>query len=88
MVGIVASRLKEAANRPAIVIGLDGDIGKGSGRSVSGVDLGAAVHRLQAEGLITAGGGHKMAAGLSLDRDKLEAAISAVALILRTTANT
>jgi single-stranded-DNA-specific exonuclease len=52
VVGIVASRLKEATNRPAVVIGFDGDEGKGSGRSVSGVDLGASIQRLAAEGLI------------------------------------
>ena len=56
VVGIVASRLKEATNRPAIVIGLDGDEGKGSGRSVAGVDLGAAVQRLVSEGLLLKGG--------------------------------
>jgi len=51
VVGIVASRLKEATNRPAVVIGLDGAEGKGSGRSVTGVDLGAAIQRVAAEGL-------------------------------------
>lgn len=66
VVGIVASRLKELTNRPAIVIGLDGDEGKGSGRSVSGVDLGASIQRLASEGLLIKGGGHKMAAGLTL----------------------
>jgi single-stranded-DNA-specific exonuclease len=76
VVGIVASRLKEATNRPAVVIGFDGDAGKGSGRSVSGVDLGVAVQRLVAEGLIEKGGGHKMAAGLSLSRDQLDAAMA------------
>ncbi|MGL5012553.1 MAG: single-stranded-DNA-specific exonuclease RecJ, partial [Paracoccaceae bacterium] len=50
VVGIVAARLKEAMHRPAVVIGFDGDEGKGSGRSVSGVDLGAAIHRLADEG--------------------------------------
>ncbi|RFP88774.1 single-stranded-DNA-specific exonuclease RecJ [Rhodobacteraceae bacterium 63075] len=76
VVGIVASRLKENANRPAIVIGFDGDAGKGSGRSVSGVDLGASVQKLQMEGLIEKGGGHKMAAGLSLSRAQLEPAMA------------
>jgi hypothetical protein len=55
-----------AHHRPAVVIGFDGDEGKGSGRSVAGVDLGASIQRLAAEGLIAKGGGHKMAAGLSL----------------------
>ena len=82
VVGIVAARLKEAANRPAVVIGLDGDIGKGSGRSISGVDLGAAVQRLASEGLLLRGGGHKMAAGLSVARDQLEAAMSRLGELL------
>ena len=76
VVGIVASRLKEATNRPAIVIGFDGPDGKGSGRSVTGIDLGAAIQKLAADGLIEKGGGHKMAAGLSLSRDQLEPAMA------------
>ncbi|MBC58014.1 MAG: single-stranded-DNA-specific exonuclease RecJ [Confluentimicrobium sp.] len=83
VVGIVASRLKEATNRPAIVIGLDGDEGKGSGRSVSGVDLGASIQRLAAEGLLLRGGGHKMAAGLTVARDKLEPAMARLAELLQ-----
>ncbi|WP_457647476.1 single-stranded-DNA-specific exonuclease RecJ [Profundibacter sp.] len=82
VVGIVASRLKEATNRPAIVIGLDGDEGKGSGRSISGVDLGASIQRLVAEGLLLKGGGHKMAAGLSVARDKLEPAMARLSELL------
>jgi single-stranded-DNA-specific exonuclease len=82
VVGIVASRLKEQTNRPAVVIGFDGDAGKGSGRSVAGVDLGAAVQRLAAEGLIEKGGGHKMAAGLSLSRDQLEGAMARLSELL------
>ena len=76
VVGIVAARLKEAAQRPAVVIGFDGDIGKGSARSVTGVDLGAAVHRLAAEGLLVRGGGHRMAAGLTVTRALLEPAMA------------
>ncbi|AXX98351.1 single-stranded-DNA-specific exonuclease RecJ [Profundibacter amoris] len=82
VVGIVASRLKEATNRPAIVIGLDGDEGKGSGRSISGVDLGASIQRLVAEGLLLKGGGHKMAAGLSVARDQLEPAMARLSELL------
>jgi single-stranded-DNA-specific exonuclease len=82
VVGIVASRLKEAAGRPAVVIGFDGDDGKGSGRSISGVDLGASVQRLVAEGLITKGGGHKMAAGLSLTRAQLEPAMDRLGALM------
>jgi single-stranded-DNA-specific exonuclease len=76
VVGIVAARLKEAAHRPSVVIGFEGDDGKGSARSVHGVDLGAAIQRLAAEGMITKGGGHKMAAGLSLTRAQLEPAMA------------
>lgn len=82
VVGIVASRLKESTNRPAIVIGFDGDEGKGSGRSISGVDLGACIQRLAADGLITKGGGHKMAAGLSLTRDQLDPAMERLSELL------
>ncbi|MFU1683528.1 single-stranded-DNA-specific exonuclease RecJ [Phaeobacter piscinae] len=82
VVGIVASRLKEAAGRPAIVIGLDGDEGKGSGRSVSGIDLGASIQRAAAEGLLIKGGGHKMAAGLTVARDQLEPAMERLSALL------
>ena len=82
VVGIVAARLKEAYNRPAVVIGLDGDVGKGSGRSVGGVDLGAAVQRLAAEGWLEKGGGHRMAAGLTVTRDRLEGAMARLSDLL------
>ncbi len=82
VVGIVASRLKEASNRPAVVIGFDGNEGKGSGRSVSGVDLGASIQRLAAEGLLIKGGGHRMAAGLSVARDRLEPAMERLSELL------
>uniref|UniRef100_UPI0035668DFA single-stranded-DNA-specific exonuclease RecJ n=1 Tax=Shimia sp. TaxID=1954381 RepID=UPI0035668DFA len=82
VVGIVASRLKEATNRPAIVIGLEGDEGKGSGRSISGVDLGAAIQKLAAEGLLVKGGGHKMAAGLTVARAQLEPAMARLAELM------
>ncbi len=82
VVGIVASRLKEQTNRPAIVIGLDGAEGKGSGRSVNGVDLGACVQRLASEGLLIKGGGHRMAAGLTVAKDQLEAAMARLSELL------
>ncbi len=82
VVGIVAARLKEASHRPAVVIGFDGNEGKGSARSVTGVDLGAAIHRLATEGLLLKGGGHKMAAGLTVARDKLEAAMERLSELL------
>ena len=74
VIGIVAGRIKEAAGRPAIVIALDEDgVGKGSGRSISGVDLGAAVMAAKDSGLLIAGGGHAMAAGLTVAADKIDA---------------
>ena len=82
VVGIVAARLKEATGRPAVVIGIEGGIGKGSGRSVSGVDLGAAIHRLTTEGLLLRGGGHKMAAGLTVEEDKIPAAMERLSELL------
>ncbi|SOC02201.1 single-stranded-DNA-specific exonuclease RecJ [Rhodobacter maris] len=82
VVGIVAARLKEATNRPAVVIGLEGGIGKGSARSVAGVDLGAAVQRVAAEGLLVKGGGHRMAAGLTVEEGRIEAAMARLADLL------
>ncbi len=82
VVGIVAARLKEAANRPSVVIGFEGDEGKGSARSIPGIDLGAAIQRLAAEGMITKGGGHKMAAGLSLTRAQLDPAMARLSDLL------
>ena len=67
VIGIVASRLKERFGRPAIVVAEEEDgTGKGSGRSISGVDLGAAVLAAKDSGLLVAGGGHAMAAGLTV----------------------
>ncbi len=82
VVGIVAARLMQATGRPAVVIGMTGDEGKGSGRSVPGVDLGAAVQRVAAEGLILRGGGHPMAAGLTVTRAGLGAAMDRLAELL------
>ena len=82
VVGIVASRLKEASNRPSVVIGFEDGIGKGSGRSISGIDLGAPIQRLAAEGLLIKGGGHKMAAGLTVAEDKLDEAMARLSELL------
>ncbi len=70
VIGIVAGRLKERYNRPACVVALDGNIGKGSGRSVSGVDLGSAVIAARQAGLLINGGGHAMAAGFTVAADR------------------
>ena len=72
VIGIVAGRLKEKLGIPVIVIALDeAGIGKGSGRSIAGVDLGAAVLAAKDAGLLVAGGGHAMAAGLTIAADRL-----------------
>jgi single-stranded-DNA-specific exonuclease len=72
VVGIVAGRLKEKFGRPAFAIALEpGGIGTGSGRSISGVDIGRAVRRAVTDGLLIKGGGHAMAAGVTLRKDAL-----------------
>ena len=76
VIGIVAGRIKEKTGKPTLVIALGEDEdghGKGSGRSISGVDLGAAIIAARAAGLLVAGGGHAMAAGLTVEPDKLGA---------------
>jgi single-stranded-DNA-specific exonuclease len=82
VVGIVAARLKEAFDRPAIVFGMAEGEARGSGRSAQGVDLGRAVQRLADEGLILRGGGHRMAAGLSVAPDGIGAAMERLAALL------
>ena len=72
VVGIVASRLKERFDRPSLVIALNDGSGTGSGRSVSGVDLGGAIIAARQAGIINKGGGHAMAAGLSVDAERIE----------------
>ena len=76
VIGIVAGRIKEKIGKPTLVIALDADEaghGKGSGRSIAGVDLGAAIIAAREHGLLVAGGGHAMAAGLTVEADKLDA---------------
>ena len=73
VIGIVAGRLKEIYDRPVIVIGVDGDVGKGSGRSIAGVDLGAAIGAAKDDGVLSAGGGHAMAAGLTIEAAHIDA---------------
>jgi single-stranded-DNA-specific exonuclease len=74
VVGLVAARLKERYGRPAFAIALEpGGIGTGSGRSIPGVDIGRAVRRAVQEGLLLKGGGHAMAAGVTLKKDALGA---------------
>jgi len=82
VVGLVAARLKEKFGRPAFAIALEpGGTGTGSGRSIPGVDIGRAVRRAVAEGLIEKGGGHAMAAGVTLRK----AALAPLRAFLETT---
>ena len=70
VIGIVASRLKDRYNRPACVVAYNNGVGKGSGRSVNGVDLGVAVVAARQSGLLINGGGHPMAAGFTVSREQ------------------
>ena len=72
VVGIVAGRLKERFGKPAFVAGFEGGMGRGSARSVAGIDIGAMIRAAREEKRIEAGGGHAMAAGFSLDAGQLE----------------
>jgi single-stranded-DNA-specific exonuclease len=72
VIGIIAGRLKERYSRPACVIAFEGDEGKGSGRSIPGLDLGGAIIAARQAGLLTKGGGHAMAAGFTVKREKLQ----------------
>jgi single-stranded-DNA-specific exonuclease len=72
VVGIVASRLKERFGKPAFVAGFEGGMGRGSARSVAGIDIGALVRAAREARLIEAGGGHAMAAGFSLGAHQLD----------------
>ena len=82
VVGIVAARLKEATGLPSVVIAIQDGIGKGSARSVPGVDLGRAIQRLAAEGLLLKGGGHEMAAGLTVEAAQIGPAMDRLAELL------
>ena len=73
VVGIVAGRLKDRYNLPVFALSIEGDEVKGSSRSVQGVDLGTLVMNALAKGILSRGGGHPMAAGFSLQKDKIDA---------------
>jgi single-stranded-DNA-specific exonuclease len=72
VVGIVASRLMDRYHRPACVIGINDGVGKGSGRSIPGIDLGSAVIAAKTAGLLSAGGGHPMAAGFTIAANRVK----------------
>lgn len=71
VIGIVAGRIKEKFEKPTIVIGVENSVGKGSGRSITGVDLGSAIAAAKEEGMLIAGGGHAMAAGLTISESAI-----------------
>ena len=73
VIGIVAGRMREAYERPACVVALDREIGKGSGRSANGFDLGAAIISARQAGLLVNGGGHTQAAGFTVSRENIPA---------------
>ena len=72
VIGIVAGRLKDRFDRPALVVSFDGDTGTGSGRSVKGAALGPAVLAARDAGILDGGGGHAMAAGFQVRRERLD----------------
>ncbi len=72
VVGIVAGRLKEKYNLPSFVLSIEGDDVKGSSRSIPGIDLGALVIEALNKGILARGGGHPMAAGFSLNKNKID----------------
>ena len=72
VIGIVAGKLKERYNLPSFVMSVEADEVKGSARSISGLDLGALIMTAKEKGILTKGGGHMMAAGFSLNEDRIE----------------
>lgn len=76
VVGLIAARLVEYTRRPAIAIAIGENTAKGSARSIPGIDIGSAIMRCKNEGLLLAGGGHKMAAGLEVELDKIDEAMA------------
>jgi single-stranded-DNA-specific exonuclease len=72
VIGIIAARIKEKFNKPAFIISINGNIGKGSARSIYGFDIGTAVISAVQNNLLVRGGGHKMAAGFTIDIEKIE----------------
>jgi len=72
VIGIIASRLKDKYHRPCVVITVSNGKAKGSGRSIKGIDLGNLVIAAKQAGIIDSGGGHSMAAGLSIKESKIE----------------
>jgi len=72
VVGIVASRIKEKYNKPAILISLENNIGKGSARSIHGFDIGAQIIKAVQSGILIKGGGHIMAGGFTIEKSNID----------------
>ena len=72
VIGIIAARVKEKFNKPTIIISVDNKIGKGSARSIHGFDIGSAIIAAVQNNLLVKGGGHKMAAGFTIDMSKIQ----------------
>jgi len=72
IIGIIAARIKDKYNKPTIIISVNAGVGKGSGRSITGFDLGSTIIGAVQSGLIVKGGGHKMAAGFTINMDKIK----------------
>jgi single-stranded-DNA-specific exonuclease len=72
IIGIIAARIKEKFNKPVIIISVIGDVGKGSARSIYGFDIGSVIIGAVQDGLLVKGGGHKMAAGFTVNMKKIE----------------
>ena len=71
VIGIIASRIKDKYNKPAIIISFENNVGKASARSVTGFDIGSLIISAVQENLLIKGGGHKMAGGFSIKRENL-----------------
>ena len=73
VIGIIASRVKDRTGKPTFIIGIDAqNIGKGSGRSIPGINIGGVVQKAKEEGILLNGGGHEMAAGLTVEKSKID----------------
>ena len=72
IIGIIAARVKEKFNKPTIIISVSDGVGKGSARSIYGFDIGSTIIGAVQAGLLIKGGGHKMAAGFTIDMKKIQ----------------
>ena len=72
IIGIIASRIKDKFNKPTIIISLNNKVGKASARSIVGFDIGSAILSALQNNILIKGGGHKMAGGFSIEKNKIE----------------